>query len=31
VAPQMLERRASSIIIVSSIGGLRESDVLAAF
>jgi NAD(P)-dependent dehydrogenase (short-subunit alcohol dehydrogenase family) len=31
VAPQMLERRAGSIIIVSSIGGLRGSSVLGAY
>jgi len=31
VAPQMLERRAGSIIIVSSIGGLRGSPVLGAY
>jgi NAD(P)-dependent dehydrogenase (short-subunit alcohol dehydrogenase family) len=31
VAPQMLERRAGSIIIVSSIGGLRGSGVLGAY
>src|SRR5215203_4648606 len=31
VAPQMLERRDGSIIIVSSIGGLRGSPVLGAY
>ena len=31
VAPQMLERRAGSIVIVSSIGGLRGSNVLGAY
>ncbi|HUP05945.1 MAG TPA: SDR family oxidoreductase [Caldimonas sp.] len=31
VAPQMLERRAGSIVIVSSIGGLRGSHVLGAY
>jgi NAD(P)-dependent dehydrogenase (short-subunit alcohol dehydrogenase family) len=31
VAPQMLERKDGSIIIVSSIGGLRGSPVLGAY
>ena len=31
VAPQMLERKEGSIIIVSSIGGLRGSPVLGAY
>ena len=31
VAPQMLERGAGSIIIVSSIGGLKASEVLGAY
>jgi len=31
VAPQMLERRSGSILIVSSIGGLRGSNVLGAY
>jgi len=31
VAPQMLERKDGSIIIVSSIGGLRGSSVLGAY
>jgi NAD(P)-dependent dehydrogenase (short-subunit alcohol dehydrogenase family) len=31
VAPQMLERKEGSIIIVSSIGGLRGSSVLGAY
>jgi NAD(P)-dependent dehydrogenase (short-subunit alcohol dehydrogenase family) len=31
VAPQMLERKAGSIIIVSSIGGLRGTPVLGAY
>ena len=31
VAPQMIERRAGSIIIVSSIGGLRGSAVIGAY
>lgn len=31
VAPQMIERKAGSIIIVSSIGGLRGSSVIGAY
>ena len=31
VAPQMIERRDGSIIIVSSIGGLRGSNVIGAY
>ena len=31
VAPEMLERRSGSIIIISSIGGLRGSPVIGAY